>query len=734
MAAAANDTDRPPELLRGTVERVTFHSEETGYCILKVKREGGGSRVVTVVGNAPQVVPGEQLEAEGVWERNRDYGEQFKASRLTLKRPDTLDGLERYLGSGLIEGIGPAYAKRILAKFGAATLEVIEHESAKLEQVEGIGSKRRKEIRASWMKQKAVHGIMLYLHRHGLSPSRALRIYKTYGDSAEAVLKANPYQLAVDIQGIGFKTADEIAAQVGLARDAPQRLKAGLQHTLVEAGERGHTCLPRRLVLEHAAGLLGVSEAAVEAVLEAMTSAGDLAQAVMGGETVVALPHLRGAEESIARSLRELAAAGGLEEALSAAEVERALAEAEAAQGITLAESQRRAAREALRQRVLIITGGPGVGKTTLVRTLLRMQEAAGKKIVLAAPTGRAARRLQESAGLEAKTLHRLLESQGAGTWGRHRGRPLQGDVFVVDEVSMIDAPLMAQFLSALPMGARLLLVGDADQLPSVGPGKVLQDAIASGVVPCVKLTEIFRQAASSRIITSAHAVNRGEVPDLRPHKDSDFFFLEAATPEEVLETVVGLVKTRLPGRYGFDPVHDIQVLTPMNRHSLGTRALNHALQAALNPPNELKYEIERFGQNFRVGDKVLQTLNDYEKDVFNGDLGLITEMELDPVKVRVRFDGGREVLYEPGELDALQPAYAMTIHKSQGSEFPCVILPVSTQHFVLLERSLIYTAITRARKLVVLVGDEKALQLAVRKQESRKRWTALRELLAEQG
>jgi exodeoxyribonuclease V alpha subunit len=292
----------------------------------------------------------------------------------------------------------------------------------------------------------------------------------------------------------------------------------------------------------------------------------------------------------------------------------------------------------------------------------------------------------------------------------------------------------MAQLLSALPMGARLLLVGDADQLPSVGPGKVLQDAIASGAVPCAKLTEIFRQAASSRIITSAHAVNRGEVPDLRAHKDSDFFFLEAASPEEVLETVVGLVKARLPGRYGLDPVQDIQVLTPMNRHSLGTRAMNQALQAALNPPNELKYEIERFGQNFRVGDKVLQTLNDYEKDVFNGDLGLITEMELDPVKVRVRFDGGREVLYEPGELDALQPAYAMTIHKSQGSEFPCVILPVSTQHFVLLERSLIYTAITRARKLVVLVGDAKALQLAVRKQESRKRWTALRELLSETG
>jgi exodeoxyribonuclease V alpha subunit len=349
---------------------------------------------------------------------------------------------------------------------------------------------------------------------------------------------------------------------------------------------------------------------------------------------------------------------------------------------------------------------------------------------VLAAPTGRAARRLQEGAGLEAKTLHRLLESQGNGEWGRHRNRPLQGDVFVLDEVSMIDAPLMAQFLSALPEGAQLLLVGDADQLPSVGPGKVLQDAIASGRVPCVKLTEIFRQAASSRIITSAHAINRGQLPDLKPQRDSDFFFLEASSPEAIAETVVQLVKTRLPARYSFDPVTDIQVLTPMNRNSLGTRSLNHALQIALNPANEFKYEIERFNTCFRVGDKVLQTLNDYDKDVFNGDLGVITSMDLDPIKVHVRFEGDRHVVYEPGELDALQPAYAMTIHKSQGSEFPCVVIPISTQHFVMLERSLIYTAITRARKLVVLVGDAKALQLAVQKQESRKRWTGLRELL----
>lgn len=717
------------ESLRGTVERVTFHSEDTGYCILKVLPEGGARRVVTVIGNAPHVVPGEHLEATGTWEKTRDYGDQFKAARLTLKRPDTLDGLERYLGSGLIEGVGPAYAKRILAKFGAATLDIIENESVKLEQVEGIGSKRRQEIRASWMKQKAVHAIMLFLHRHGISPSRALRIYKTYGDSAESVLKTTPFQLAADIHGIGFKTADQIAAQVGMAKDAPQRLKAGVLHTLAEAAERGHTCLPQRLLTGQAAHLLEVAESAVEGTVARLIEDSELTPAALDGEAVVALPHLRGAEESIAKHLLDLVHSPAEREMTDEA-IGAAITEAEAAQKLNLAESQRQAVREALRQRVLIITGGPGVGKTTLVRTLLRIHQAAGKKIILAAPTGRAARRLQESAGIDARTLHRLLEFQGGGTWGRHRGRPLQGDVFVLDEVSMIDAPLMAQFLSALPAGAHLLLVGDADQLPSVGPGKVLQDAIASGRVPCVKLTEIFRQAASSRIITSAHAINQGAVPDLTPHRDSDFFFLEADTPESIADTLVALVKTRLPAKYGFDPVQEIQVLTPMNRNSLGTRALNHDLQSALNPPSEFKYEIERFGRTFRTGDKVLQTLNDYDKDVFNGDLGIITAMDLDPVRVHVRFDGGREAVYEPGELDALQTAYAMTIHKSQGSEFPCVIIPVSTQHFVMLERSLIYTAITRARKLVVLVGDPKALKLAVQKQESRKRWTSLHSLL----
>jgi len=713
------------ETLRGLVERVVYHTEETGYCILKVLPEGRRD-TVSLIGKAPRVVAGEQFVAEGRWEPTRDYGPQFKAETLKLSRPDSRAGIEKYLGSGLIEGIGPAYARRLIEKFGKSIFDVIENESAKLEEVEGIGRKRRLEIRESWMKQKGVHNIMLFLHRHGISSARALRIYKTYGDEALAILNSNPYRLAQDIHGIGFKTADDIAYQLGVTNDAPERLRAGILHVLETAAGTGHCCQPESLVAEKAIQLLGGEAALIHPQIEALITADQLERHSIDGGTVLYLPHLRAAEQSIADSIKGLSG----ESNHPALEEDEAITWAATKTGKKLAESQQRAVREALRQRCLIITGGPGVGKTTILRTILVILQNEGLKITLAAPTGRAAKRLSESTDMEAKTLHRLLEYQGSGAWGRHRGKPLTGDLFVVDECSMVDAPLMAHFLSALPEGAHLLLVGDADQLPSVGPGMVLHDLIRSDKVPCVKLTEIFRQAATSRIITSAHEINRGHLPDLKPARDSDFFFLEAKTPEDVGELIVQLVQTRLPAKYRFDPLKDIQVLTPMNRHQLGTRSLNEKLQAALNPPNEMKYEIERFGANFRVGDKVIQTHNNYDKEVFNGDIGHIVSIETEPLKLSVRFDGDRLIEYEPGELDELQLAYALTIHKSQGSEFPCVIIPVSTQHYVLLERSLIYTAITRARKLVVLVGDPRALTLAVSRQESRKRWTGLRSLL----
>jgi exodeoxyribonuclease V alpha subunit len=655
-----------PEVLRGLVDRVVFHNEDNGYCILKIVPEGRHD-VVSLIGKAPRVVAGEEFEAKGVWEPNRDFGPQFKADALKLRRPDSLAGIERYLGSGLIEGIGPKYAKRMVEKFGPKIFDIIENESKKLEDVEGVGKKRRTEIRESWIKQKSIHGIMLFLHQHGISSSRALRIYKTYGEESQAVLKENPYRLAQDIRGIGFKTADDTAAG------------------------NGNCCLPETEVLKKATDLLGV-EALIAPQIDALIASDQIER----HDTFLYLPYLRAAEQSIAANIKSLAA---LPAAYPSIDEDAALAWVMKKTGKELADSQQRAVREALRHRLLIITGGPGVGKTTILRSILLILQSKQIKLVLAAPTGRAAKRLTESTGLEAKTLHRLLEYQGEGQWGRHRG-------------------------------AHLLIVGDADQLPSVGPGMVLHDLITSDKVPCVKLTEIFRQAASSRIITSAHAINRGQVPDLKPSRSSDFFFLQESEPEEIKHTLVELAHTRLANKYGLDPIRDIQVLTPMNRNLLGTISLNQSLQLALNPPNELKFEIERFGVTFRVGDKVIQTHNNYDKEVFNGDIGHIVTIDADPVKIHVRYDADRLVEYEPGELDELQLAYALSIHKSQGSEFPCVIIPVSTQHYVLLERSLIYTAITRAKKLCVLVGDERALSLAVSKQESRKRWTGLRQLL----
>lgn len=709
------------EVLRGLVDRVVFHNEDNGYCILKVVPEGRRD-VVGLVGKAPRVVAGEEFEARGVWEPNRDFGPQFKADTLKLRRPDSLAGIERYLGSGLIEGIGPKYAKRMVEKFGPKIFEIIENESKKLEDVEGVGAKRRTEIRESWMKQKSIHGIMLFLHQHGISSSRALRIYKTYGEEAQAVLKENPYRLAQDIRGIGFKTADDIAYHLGVAEDAPERIKAGILHVLETAAGNGHCCFPESEVVTKAKELLGV-EALIAPQVEALISSDHIER----HGAFLYLPHLRAAEQSIAASVKKLTASPA---AYPSLDEDATLGWVMKKTGKELAESQQRAVREALHQRLLIITGGPGVGKTTILRSILLILQSKQVKLVLAAPTGRAAKRLAESTGMEAKTLHRLLEYQGDGRWGRHRGKPLAGDLFVVDEASMIDAPLMAQFLAALPDGAHLLIVGDADQLPSVGPGMVLHDLIASEKVPCVKLTEIFRQAASSRIITSAHAINRGQMPELKTSRTSDFFFLLHSEPEEIKHTLVELAHTRLAAKYGLDPIRDIQVLTPMNRNLLGTISLNQSLQLALNPPNELKFEIERFGITFRVGDKVIQTHNNYDKEVFNGDIGHIVTIDSDPVKVHVRYDADRIVAYEPGELDELQLAYALSIHKSQGSEFPCVIIPVSTQHYVLLERSLIYTAITRAKKLCVLVGDGRALSLAVSRQESRKRWTGLRGMI----
>jgi exodeoxyribonuclease V alpha subunit len=723
MPPPSKPPSRNAAALRGVVERVTFHTEETGYCVLKVRPERGGE-LVTVLGRTPRVVPGEIIEARGEWVQNAEFGRQLKADQIKLTRPASLDGLVRYLGSGLIDGIGKKYAQRIVDHFGDKVFEIIENESARLEEVEGVGKKRRQEIRESWLKQKSVHDIMVFLHERGISTARALRIHKTYGADAIDVLQKNPYRLAADIHGVGFKTADEIAANMGIAKLAPQRVQAGVLYSLEQASVSGHTCVPRTMLLEEAGKVLDADVPVVEEQLNAMLASEVLITERIGGEDRVFLPPLYHAEKNIAERLRELLAKPAAHPSIDA---EKALTWAQEKTNRELAESQRRAVREALQQRMLIITGGPGVGKTTIVKTILIILRAKKVCVTLAAPTGRAAQRLSESTGLEASTLHRLLEYQGEGVWGRNRHKRLSGDLFVVDECSMVDTLLMARLLDALPDEAHLLLVGDADQLPSVGAGAVLHDLIASREVPVVKLTEVFRQAAQSRIISTAHAINRGEMPELKSPQDADFFFFERSTGEDIQRTIVQLVRDRVPARYGLQPERDIQVLCPMNRQLLGTAAFNEALQEAINPPHEMKFEVERFGVKFRVGDKVIQTCNNYDKEVFNGDIGHIRSIETEPVKVIVSYDD-HLVEYEPGELDELQLAYAITIHKSQGSEFPCVIIPLAMAQFIMLERSLVYTGVTRGKRLVIIVGESKALAKAVRNAEGRRRWTGLRE------
>lgn len=713
-----------PDSLQGVVERVTFHDEESGYAVLKVS-VGGRMEPLTVTGRVASVQPGEGIEARGEWVNNAQYGRQFKAAEIRTTEPDSIKGIERYLGSGLIEGIGPAYAKRLVQKFGAEVFDVIDHASARLEEVEGIGTKRRREIKAAWEKQKRVREIMVFLHGHGLGTGRAVRIYQAYGDDAVRLIEENPYRLAEDIYGIGFKTSDAMAQSMGIAPDAEARVRAGILHLLKAAADDGHCCLPERVVSDKAVGLLALDTGRVSEVLAGMLARQELVPDVLDGERVVFSPALHHAETGVAARLRGLAACPP---EFPDIDIERAVAWAEQRSGITFAAGQRAAIAAALRNRVLVITGGPGVGKTTIVNAILQILAAKDVRIVLAAPTGRAAKRMTETTGHEALTMHRLLEYQPSQGFGRKRGSPLKGDYFVLDETSMVDVRLMFHYLDALPPAAHLLLVGDVDQLPSVGPGNVLSDSIASGRVPVVRLTEIFRQARASRIITAAHAVNEGRLPPLdnATGPGGDFFFAECGDPEQVLKTIVRLARDRIPQKFSLDPVHDVQVLCPMNRSRLGTVSVNAILQAALNPPSALKYEVERFGQKFRVGDKVIQMRNNYDKEVFNGDIGRITGIETEPVRVVIGFDDGRRATYEPGELDEVSLAYAITIHKSQGSEFPAVILPVSTQHYVMLQRNLLYTGLTRGRKLVVLVGEKRALAHAVGNNASRKRWSGL--------
>ncbi len=712
-----------PETLTGLIERVTFFNEENGFAVLKVKVRGE-REPVTVVGSMPSANPGEWLTAEGRWVQDREFGQQFRADLLKSSAPTTREGIEKYLGSGMVRGIGPIYAKKLVERFGSDIFDIIETCSARLEEVEGIGPKRRHQIKDAWAEQRVIREIMVFLHSNAVSTSRAVRIYKVYGQSAIEVVRANPYRLARDIPGIGFKTADQIAQKIGIPHDSITRACAGLAHVLAEATGQGHCALPESLLKEEAGKLLLVDDAIVVTALGKTLAEKELVRERIGSEDFVFLPRLRLAEQVIALRLRELI---GQAPGYPAIDVDKALAWSQTRTGKELAPSQKAALREALAHRLLVITGGPGVGKTTLLHTVLLILRAKKVSCLLCAPTGRAAKRLSEATGLEAKTIHRLLEAQGgSGEFTRNERRPLECDLLVVDEMSMVDVPLMSQLVRALPGGGSLLLVGDVDQLPSVGPGMVLRDLIESRAVPVVRLTEVFRQAAHSRIITNAHLINQGRLPELLAAENlSDFYFIERSDPARIADTLLEVVRTRIPDRFKLDRLNDVQVLSPMNRGSLGIRELNVRLQNELNPPRPGEPTVEKFGSQFRVRDKVIQTENNYDKEVFNGDIGQIVRIDPDERKVKVRYEG-REVGYDFGELDEISLAYAITIHKSQGSEFPAVVMPLATQHYLLLQRNLIYTGVTRGKKLVVLVGQEKALGLAVRNDRTDQRFSGL--------
>ncbi len=704
--------------IEGAVHAITFHNDENGYSIFQAQTSES-INATTVLGVLPAITIGESFKAKGEWHDNPKFGKQFKATHIYPQPPQTAKAVEQFLSSGLIDGIGKLYAKRIVAKFGKETLDIIENHSQKLEQVEGIGKKRRLEIKNSWIQKKAVREIMLFLHGHGLSPSQANRLYKEYGDRATHILRQNPYQLVADLPGVGFKTADDIARKMGQADNSPKRVAAGLHHIVEVAAGKGHCCLPQERLISETTAILQTEPELVQTTLAELLRDEQL---VAEGEMIYGLDCYR-AECQVADILRSMCDQPARHADLDA---EKAIAHFQEKNQIQLGNEQAQAVAGALRHRSYIITGGPGVGKTTILNAILQILTSATVRTVLCAPTGRAAKRLSDSTGREASTIHRLLEFQPGGGFAKNRTARLEGDLFVVDEASMIDIHLMASFLDALPDKAHIILVGDVDQLPSVGPGTVLRDLIESAAIPVARLTEIYRQAATSLIVGAAHQINAGNMPTVENAADSDFFFFERQSGQSIIDTLQTLIQQRIPQKFGLHPRDDIQVLTPMNRNTLGTKSLNEQLQAATNPEDSFKPQIERYGRIYRTGDKVIQTKNNYDNEVFNGDIGHIAEITPDPAKVIVHFEGNREVSYDPNELDELQLAYAITIHKSQGSEFPAVIVPLASEQYILLQRNLIYTAITRGKKLVILVGEKRALSTAVNNADSLKRWTGL--------
>jgi exodeoxyribonuclease V alpha subunit len=711
--------------LTGVIERVTFHNADNGFAVLKVHVEKQRD-LVTVVGTVPRAVPGEYVEATGDWHDDPQHGKQFKAESLKTAPPNSLVGIEKFLASGLIKGIRKSMARKIVEVFGAKALQVIDESPTFLREIKGMGAKRIQMIRESWQQQKAVRNIMIFLQSHGIGTARAIRIHKTYGDRAVEMVQSNPYRLANDIWGVGFQTADDLAKRLGIDPQSPFRAQAALRFILKEATREGHCALPEEEAVRRTIALTQMDEPVVVNAVHALIHSHEVVRDAPTGEAWLYLAGLHVCESRVAARLRNLLDGPN---PLGSVKIDKALDWVERKMQIALAFNQREAIRQACMHKVMVITGGPGVGKTTIIRGIVEIIRGKELKISLAAPTGLAAKRLHESTGRHAQTIHRLLDYDAQGGPQKREDDPLDLDVLIVDEASMIDISLMYHLLQALPAHASLVLVGDVDQLPSVGPGTVLRDIIGSGVVPVVRLTEIFRQAQESGIVRAAHDINQGILPESAPaDRLGDFYFIEVDEPATILQRVLALVQERIPARFALDPLYDVQVLAPMHRSELGVRNLNRVLQQVLNPARGDK-EFASFETTFRVGDKVIQTVNNYEKRVFNGDIGRLRRIDMDAQIVEVEFDTGL-VEYEMSELDELTLAYALTIHKSQGSEYPAVVIPLHTQHYLLLQRNLLYTAVTRGKKLVVIVGSRKALALAVNTQRTATRCTALRQRL----
>ncbi len=739
--------------ISGSVERITYYNAENGYSVIRLKPDqrgmlrfpyaSGREALVTVVGNLPEVNPGEWLRLRGRWSSHSEYGRQFQVQHCEQALPATVEGIKRYLGSGMIRGVGKVMAERIVDRFGEETLDVIDQEPERLSAVLGIGPKRIGGIKKAWQEQKAIKDVMIFLQSHGVSTALAIKIYKKYGDEALSVVRTQPYRLVQDVYGIGFKTADQIARALGLAHDDPGRIEAGIAYTLNRMAEEGHVYVPQEELEPEASEILGVPTEKVTALLETLESEAFIkrdtirrepvqyqigqsppAEAVVQEERAVYLTPFYFSEVGVTNRVRRMvehptSRLHGLQQRLR-----REGWRPPGQQGVNLAPQQLEAIQTTVLNKVTILTGGPGTGKTTTLRALLDLLDEGRHSYVLAAPTGRAAKRLAEASGREAKTIHRLLEFKPAEGFARNEENPLDADLVIVDEASMLDLVLANTLLKAIGPDSHLLLVGDVDQLPSVGAGDVLRDLIASGITAVIRLETIFRQAANSLIVQNAHRINQGQMP-LTPAQARDFFLFVKPEPGELADLLVDVVRSRIPHKFGLDPLDDIQVLSPMYRGQTGVNNLNEQLQQALNPPAPRKAERRIGGRVFRSGDKVMQTVNNYDKNVYNGDIGRITAIDLVGQTMTVSIDGN-PVVYDFLETDELELAYAISVHKSQGAEYPCVVMPVITQHYMMLQRNLLYTAVTRARKLVVLLGTRRALNIAVRNNQVAARYTAL--------